>query len=227
MVELEQKKMLQIYIKEDDKTAGALLLLTKFMFTALDDRNSNTGNFQSTTFLSTFIEKTDIKKTPIENESYSALLIAKGKLREDFRVGQFSKIYTFLSDPIDHCRKAFSLQEAVIKNVITACEIKDAEIDNIGLPNVTDYRPYFTVIPKVFADLLNQKKCNSSKEFTSLTPTKLIEEWRNIDEKKRMLTDKDEEEALKAIAKLDEGKNNNKLVTLIAYFNDAKVNYKW
>lgn len=224
----EQKKMLHKYIKEDDKTAGALLLLTKFMFTALDDRNSNAGNFQSTTYLSTFIEKANnITKTPIEEESYSALLVAKGKLREDFKVGQFSKIYTFLSDPIDQCRKAFSLQEAVIKNVITACEIKDAEIDNIGLPNVTDYRPYFTVIPKVFADLLNQNECNSSKEFTSLTPTKLIEKWRKIDEKKRMLIDKDEENALKAIAKLDEGKNNNKLVTLIAYFNDAMVNYKW
>lgn len=222
----EQKKMLQIYIKEDDRTAGALLLFKKFMFAALDDRNSN-GTLQSTTNLSTFIEKNQIQKTPIENESYSSLLIAKGKLKEDFKVGQFSKIYTFLSEPIDHCRKAFSLQEAVIKNVITKCEIKNSEIDNISLPDVSDYRPYFTVIPKVFADLLRKDKCNGSKEFTSLTPTKLIELWEKIDEKERMLIDKDEANALATIKKNDEGKNNNKLVTLIAYFNDAKVNYKW
>lgn len=218
----EQKKMLNKYIKECNKTAGALLLLSKYMFAAVSKGNT----FKSTDNLSTFIENEKIEKTPLEDESYSALLIAKGKLREDFKIGQFSKMYAFLSEPIDNCRKAYSLQEAIIENVISACQIKTVEIDNITIPNVKNYRPYFTVIPKVLGDILKNNK-NPDDKLKLTPPTKLIEMWENYDEKKKLLIDKEEREALEEIKKLDKERGNNKMTTLISYFNDAKANYKW
>lgn len=224
----EQKRQLSTYVKEERKDTGLKLLLNKFMFHIID---SPRGTFPLQTPLEKLFNTfTDSKLSALEQDGAAVLRVVQGKLDEPFQIGHIPSIYFFLQEPIDQSLLAETLQEAVIKNAKHHFGISPIDVYKIALHSydVNNYRPFFTLIPKVIGGLAQSLATNEIDAIKKTKPTAIIQRWKQLNIAERSLTDKEEEKAIEMIAQWekDDPSNGWNLSTLFSFFDDAKDNYK-
>ncbi|OHS96634.1 hypothetical protein TRFO_37154 [Tritrichomonas foetus] len=230
----DQKKQLFIHVKLPNKSAGLMLLIEKLMKIVLDlVKEAGFPIYHRTTFSEFKVSLSEQKRTKcffdqlsqIEKDGFAAFNIAKGRAKDDFKVGQFAKIYSYLSEPVDKAKLAQTCQDAIVQKFMERAKIAETDVAPTPLEGVTNCRPFFTIIPKIFADLINEDKVD--QRLKERSPSYVISEWEKLDEKKRMLVDCEEKEAINIIKSWDTKNSKNESPLLIAYFNEAKTNYIW